>query len=132
MAGFRDIVANGVALADSLTASLQVTVQFEAWIGQDGFGQSQFAPAVPVQALVERKSKMVRTPTGEERLASHTITVLRPLAPNGAPGREEPIDGRDRFTLADGTTGPILAVEGLDDPVTTKPYFAQVFLASRQ
>ena len=128
--GFRDLIKSGVALADSLTSDLQPLVDFEAWIGQDAFGQAQYAPPVKVRCLVERKQKLIRTAAGNEVMSSHALTILRPLAPNGAPHRSEPVDTRDRFTLADGTTGVILNAEGFDDPVTNAGYFAQVWLAS--
>lgn len=127
--GFRDLIKNGVALADSLTSDLQPDVAFEAWVGQDAFGKALYAAPLSVACLVERKQKLVRNPTGEEVMSSHALTILRPLAPNGAPQRSEPIDTRDRFTLADGTTGTIINTEGFDDPVTNASYFAQVWLA---
>jgi len=128
--GLRDLVASGVALADNLTADLQPTVQHEAWTGNDGFGGATYATAVPRAALVERKQKQVLNPQGQEVLSEHTITLLRPIAANGAPDRFEPIDPRDRFTLPDGTTGPILSIESFTDRVTGAGYFAQVFLGA--
>lgn len=127
--GLRDLIANGVALADKLTQDLQPEVQFEAFTGKDGFNQNAYAPALGVKAIVERKQKLVRTPAGEEVMSSHLITILRAIASNGAPGRQEPIDVRDRFTLADGSTGTILAIEGFDDRATDQAYFYQVYLA---
>lgn len=128
--GLRDLIANGVALADRLTADLQPVVQFRPWIGTDGFGKSMYDAATPVPAIVELKQRMVRTPAGEEVLSTHVITILRPIAPNGAPGRIEPIDTRDWITLSDGTTGPILSVGGFQDPEMDRSYFSQVWLAA--
>lgn len=129
--GFRDLIAAGVALADSLTVDLQPIVKIERWVGKNGFNEEEYAPSIAVMAIVELKQKIIRTPVGEEVMSSHAITILRPLDPQGALGRHEPIDTRDRITLSDGTTGPILNVEGFQDSKTQNTYFSQVWLAAR-
>jgi len=50
------------------------------------------------------------------------------IPPNGAADRGEPIDPKDVFILADGTSGPILDTEGPRDPGKARPFFIQVFL----
>lgn len=126
MAGFADLVRNGVALADSLTATLQANVTYEAWTGRDGFGEPIYAAATLVPALVERTSKMVIDSAGRQIRAEHVISFLRPIAANGAAGRDEPIDARDRITLPDGSTGIIAAVDTLVDPDTGAGYYHTV------
>lgn len=128
--GLRDLIASGVALADRLTADLQPVIRWSAWLGNDGFGGSEYAAAVDVPAIVELKQKLVRNAAGEEVMSSHAITILRPLPDTQAPGRINPIDTRDRIVLSDGTTGVIINVEGFQDSKTQGTYFSQVWLAN--
>ena len=128
MAGFADIIRSGVALADSLTTTLQPTVLHAAWTGNDGTGGYTYASAVKRPALVERKQKMVRKASGEEVLSTHAVYFLRPIKNNGATGRQEPIDPRDRITLPDGTTSNILTVSSFIDKDSGAGYFHEVYL----
>ena len=128
MAGFADIIRQGVALADELTQDLQPSVEHEAWTGNDGTGGYTYDFAVSRPALVERKQKLVRKATGEQVLSTHVVTFLRPIEDNGATGRQEPLDPRDRITLADGTKSNILSIESFVDKDTDAGYFHEVYL----
>lgn len=99
-----------VAAADQATAGLglQVEVSHEAWIGQDGYAKPQYDDPVPLSALVQEGTNQVRTLAGETITTKACLSFLRPLTPNGATGRREPIDPRDRITLPSGYTGPIV------------------------
>src|SRR3954471_16170611 len=96
------LLSDGVALADSVTKGfgMQTVVTHEAWIGDDdGFGKERFASPVVVQAVVDRGGQARHTGAGILVMPIAMITILEPLAPNGAAGRTgEPIDPRDRFT----------------------------------
>lgn len=120
---FAKIVRDGVALANTLTASLQDSVTYEPWIASDGFGQHVYGSPQQIPAIIERQSKMIIDLAGQEIRAEHVINILRPIPANGAAGRDEPIDARDRFTLADGSTGIIAAVETLVDPAISAGYY---------
>lgn len=124
----NDIIRKGVATAKSVTASLQADVTIEAWTGNDGVGGSTFASAVTLPALVERKQRMVRNSSGEQVLSTHSVLFIGPVTDNGADGRQEPIDPRDRITLPDGTTGKIVGVETVVDPATGAGYYQQVWM----
>jgi hypothetical protein len=128
MAGLADIIRNAVAIADSATDTLQPKVRHAAWIGNDGEGGYQYASAVQRPALVERKQKLVRKADGEQVLSTHVVTFLRPIKKNGAAGRQEPIDPRDRITLPDGTTSNILSVNAFVDKDTGAGYLHEVYL----
>lgn len=128
---FAKLVASGVALADKLTASLQSDVSYEAWIGINADGSYQYAAAVPVASIVERNQQTVVSYEGNEVLSTHTVNILRPIGPNGAAGRNEPVDPRDRFTLADGTTSRTLAVGTLVNPDTDAGYYHIVNLGAK-
>ena len=125
---FDDLIRTGVALADSLTGSLQATVTHEAWIGSDEFGKASFATGVGRPAIVERRNRERQMSDGRTILTTAKITFLRPIPANGATGRKEPIDSRDRLTLPDGSTDPVADVEALVDPDTGRGYYAVVYL----
>lgn len=124
---FDDLIRTGVSLADSLTGSLQATVAHQAWTGSDGFNDT-YAASVDRQAIVERKNRERQTADGRTILTTAQITFLRPIAAQGAAGRQEPIDSRDKLTLPDGSTDPIADVEALLDPDTGRGYYAVVWL----
>lgn len=117
--GLDSVIRKGVGIAHSVTKSLQVTVSHYPWLGQEGSGAPIF-PTTPLLrvCLYERKQRRVATRSGREVVSEHQLTFLEPIAPNGATGRQEPIDERDKFVLPDGTTGPILRVEGFADAGT--------------
>lgn len=125
---FDDLIRSGVALADSLTDSLQVSVTHEAYTGINEFGESSYAAGVSRKAIVERKNRQRVTGDGRTILTSAQITFLRAIEANGAAGRQEPVDTRDRITLPDGSTDPIADVEALLDPDTGRGYYAVVWL----
>lgn len=126
MAGFADIVRNGVALADSLTQTLQARVTHEPYKSNDGEGGYTYGAKKTYPALVEKKAKITRNAAGEEIVSTHVVTILRPIKP--PPGRTEPIDQRDRFTLPDKSKPKILHVDSFTDADTNAGYFHQVYL----
>lgn len=128
--GLDGMVRSAVATAKSVAASLQVEVQHEAWIDDDSRGDAQFAAAVARPALVTMKQTRVTLPNGEVLESRAVVTFLEPVPANGAANRREPIDPRDRITLPDGTTGPILQVSGPIDPATNAPYMVKVMLGA--
>ncbi|HUW56687.1 MAG TPA: hypothetical protein VMZ92_08635 [Planctomycetota bacterium] len=125
--GLQDIVRNAVAIANKVTAPLQTTVTHEAWIGADKYGKPQFDLAVIRPALIERKTAAVG---GSQITQNATVYFLSPVEEHGADDRQEPLDPRDRITLPDGWTGPIVNVEGLIDPATNLPYLYTVALGN--
>lgn len=122
------IVRAGLATAKKITADLQVDVTHAAWTGVDGYALPTFASAITRKAIVERRQRIIRTTSGETVMSRATVLFLEPIKKNGASGRTEPIDPRDVITLPDGTTGPIVDVNGLMDPTTDRPYYAEVFI----
>lgn len=121
--GFADTVRGGVASIDVITADLQVPITHHAWIGITGTnGQSNYAPPVTIMAVVDNSPRLRRTTDLREVLQRAEVIIPRPVTPNGASGRREPIDPRDKIVLPDGYTGPIFDIEGVIDPATNKPY----------
>lgn len=128
MAGLADIIKGGIAIARSLTLDLHVTVQHYPWIAMAGDGTPTYGAAVPRKALVERKQKLVSGPNGQMVMSNAYIAILEEVAPDGASGRVEPIDVRDKIVMPDGVTGPILNVGGFFDGGTAVPYYAEIYL----
>jgi hypothetical protein len=126
--GLDTLVRGTVATANRVTSSLQVTVMHRAWIGRDVNTKPRYGDPIARKALVERKQRWFRSPSGENVQSRTYIAFLEPIPANGADTRQEPIDGRDVLTLPDGTTGPILDVSGFMDPGTGAPYYAEVYL----
>ena len=128
----RDV---GLPIIDNLTGSLQGVITIEPWIGTDDYSKPTYGTAVNVDAIIEDASHLRRVGRskedivdGQESQVKTVLTIPRPLSSNGAAGRREPIDPRDRVTLPGGVTGPILNVDGVIDPLTGKPYMFTVEL----
>lgn len=126
--GVLDILRNGIALADSLTADLQDTVTHEAWTGQDFNGKPTYAVGITRAAIVERKQRLIKGIDGREVMSTHYVGFIRPISPNGAAGRQEPVDPRDRITLSNGSTGPIVSLDGFMDRAFDRPMYTQIYL----
>jgi len=126
--GLQDIVRGGIATANAFTRSLQVQAQHSPWIGSDATGEALFGPPVVRNVLLEYKQSQRNTLTGTTVVSRAKLTLLEPVSPNGASGRREPVDPRDRFLLPDGTDGPVVDVAGLMDPSSSAPYLFQVWI----
>lgn len=129
--GLGNILKNAIATANSITGGvggLQSVITVEAWTGLNGYGKATYASAVNVNAVVERKQQWIRSREGREVLSRARISILEPMTSVTADSRSNPIDLRDRITLPDGTTGPILDVQGPIDPDTSAPFFLEVVL----
>lgn len=125
---FADILRNGIALARGITLPLHVTVTRKAWTGQTFDGVPTYATTTP-KALVEFKQSRVRTKEGVEVISRAYVAFLEELpATAAAEPRENPVDTRDIIILPDGSTGPILAVDGFLDGGTGVPFYSQIFL----
>lgn len=126
--GFANLIRNGVALASSLTSDLQATVTHRAWMGETGDGEDSFANPVSYKAIVDPSRRQKFTSSGVLVNVLATITFLDPVTRNGAANRQEPIDPRDVITLPDGTTAPIVDVNGFWDAGQSRPFLNVVTL----
>jgi hypothetical protein len=118
MAGFADVIRAGVGIADSLTSTLQVTVGHEKWLDQTTDGDPTYARKVFRKAVLDLRLSRVRTPQGQEVVSRASLTFVRPTV----------VAYKDRITLPDGSTGPILSINGFVDADTKKPFLAEVWL----
>jgi hypothetical protein len=117
------IVRSGVALANSVTGSLQANITLYQWTGKDVYQKPTFAAGVVYGAIVEWKQERIRTT--EEAIVTQvaTVSILQPVAPNTATGRRNPIDPRDEVLLPSGQRCKIIPVEGLVDSGTSAAYY---------
>lgn len=122
-----EILRLGISLANSFTAGVQCQVKFEACTGQNANGRTYAAP-VYLSAVVDYTSKeRVNVSTGKVQIIAATITVIGDVHPNGSAitgnPRREPIDDRDRLTLPNGFTGPVISAPGsVADPATGRGF----------
>lgn len=128
-----DILRAGVALADSLTKGLQCSVQWEAYTGQGANGR-QYAAPVTLSAIVDFTTRQYVSKDGKVSTIAATVTVVGDVLPNGAvtvPPRREPIDPKDRITLPNGFTGPIVSAPGaVMDPSTGRGLIHEIMLGA--
>lgn len=141
----NSIIRSGVRIADTITKSLQGTVMHSAWIGQDGFGRPIYGNtvsgleirsdnpatadvAVGRQCVVELKQR-IREIQGRNVMTHAHLTFVGPIPINGmTTERKEAVDPRDVFVLPDGTSGPVVDVEGVLDSETNLMYAVEVWL----
>lgn len=117
-----DIVRSGVALANKITSDgkLQSDVTWEAANGlPDGAGAQELLEAVTIKAIVIKEQKLVRTASGELVQSTARLTILDPSIV---------VSLYDKFTLADGSTGPILNTGGFIDGGTSAPLLTDIYL----
>lgn len=125
-----DIIRGAVATARSVVLDLHTTVQWRAWLGDDGYGGETYAANVPVRALVIRKQKTFTRPDGRIFISTHYLAILEPLTGPAAVNRRNPVDERDIFILPDGTTDPIVDISGFIDRGTGQPFFHEIYLGN--
>jgi len=123
--GLADIIRGGIAVADSLTDTLQTEVAHyqysEATV--DDTGKVTWGPRHVRKAVVEHARTHQREKDGRMVLSDTQLTFPRPFF----------VDPRDRFVLPDGTgDGPPNRIAGVVDPLTNKRYMTQVWVGSNR
>lgn len=125
------ILRLGIKIADSLTKGVQSYAVLEPWLEQSVHGDDVYGLPVPIQCIVDRTNKMIEH-GGEQITVGATLTVIGDIQPNGATGRREPIDPRDRITLPDGFTGPVISSpNSVIDPSTNRGFIHEIMLGMR-
>lgn len=129
MAFPADVLRAGVAIANTLTAGAQQAITHEPWTSETGDGTVSYGSPVTLRAVVDLTRKQKTTITGTLITVIATLTIVGDVAPNGATGRNEPIDPRDRITLPGGITGPIIGVpNAVVDPGTGRGFIHEITL----
>jgi hypothetical protein len=121
------LVRKSVAIADTLTASAQATVQHAAAtivngvVTRDANGRAALAAPVARQAFVNTTAKLIVRADGKQVLVIATVTFPRPVV----------VTVEDIFTLPDGTVGRVIDAGGPDDPGTGTGYVTKVRLGAQ-
>jgi len=125
--GLDDLIRSGIATARTITLPLHVSITHRTWIAQSFDGTVTYTN-VTRKALVERKQRLITDKEGRQVMSSGYVGILEEITPNGAAGRQEPVDTKDRITTPDGIDSPVLRVDGFFDGGTGVPFYSQVWL----
>lgn len=125
------IIRSAVAVTKRITTAGEVLepVTLTRWVGVDTSGDPDYDTAETYDALVELGADHIYDDKGEQVPVIARVTILEPLADNGADDRLEPLDPRDVITLPDGSSGPIVKKPpGLVDGGSGSPYMSEVWI----
>jgi hypothetical protein len=128
-----DLIRDGIALAHSLTDTLQSSIELHQWVGSDANGKERYAtPPLTLSAVVDHESSVVKTADGQDVKAATYVLILQ-LVPSAVEvdsdnPRRNPVDERDKIILPDGSTGPILKVKGFVDSETNLRFYSEIWL----
>lgn len=126
-----ELLRSGVKTAHGLTKGVQSQVTHYPWISQSVHGDDTYDTPVTLTCVVDRTNRIVYQ-GGQQVTVTATLTFVGDVQPNGAPGRREPIDPRDKIVLPDGFTGPIVSTpDGVTDPGTGRGFIQSVMLGTR-
>lgn len=117
----------GVAVAAQVTSPLQALVAYERCLGSDAYGQRIFAAPVTLHAIEDWRSQQVRTKDGiltATRATLLFLNIAEVVAATGGAGFSE----EDRYTLSDGSSGPVLDLAGFVDAGTTHPLATTILM----
>lgn len=118
-----EILRTGIGIADTLTKGVQATVTLERWTGQTTSGTPTYSAAESLRAVVDYKQKQSMTSTGKLVPVMATLTIVGDVSPA--------INPKDRITLPDGRTGPILGTPAaVVDPETGRGLITEVSLGA--
>lgn len=119
MAGFADLVRQGIQLASTLTSDFQTDVVHETFSSQDQYGNPTHT-STTYRAIVEVKTRLLRMSSGKEVTSTSKITILQ----GGIA-----ISPKDRFTVP-GTeiSGVVVIDEGLLDPTDKREFLSEIYL----
>ena len=115
------LISGAVAIANSVANSLkmQSDVYQEVSAGVDRNGKHIYPSKIARKAVVDMKQQQVRTPSGDMALSKASVLFLDPAIV---------VKFTDRITLPDGSTGPILAIDGFVDGETNAQALSEVYL----
>jgi hypothetical protein len=103
---FDTLTRRLVALGKTLAGPMAITVQHAPAGKPNGFGSITPGTAVPRECLINEHRRLYRQPDGTQVMSSHRLAFLENVV----------VGDEDVITFDDGSTGPILDVQGLRDP----------------
>jgi hypothetical protein len=133
--GLQDDIRGAISDINGVFDDMEVDISYYAWIGEDGYGRSQFASPVTYRAILIQQLKQIFTQSGNQVLTKAYMAFLQPIldtTPNANQQRLQPVDPRDSFVLPDGTTGPTILTGGLVDSGTGRPFLQEVYLEATE
>jgi hypothetical protein len=126
------VIRKGVSIADKVTKSVQGNMILEAWIGQSITGLATYASPITVKCIEDDTQKTITIASGQVITVMSTLTILEAIPSNGASGRHEPIDTRDKITTPSGFVGKVIETPGsVVDPGTGKGFIQSIMLGAR-
>ncbi len=114
--GLSNLIAQGIAMAKTLTAGIQVEITHEPFVEDDAQGNRVYGTASTYRVIVEDRERYLTAHDRSQQLSKAIITFLEPVE----------IGQNDRITLPNGQQPQIISVEGVLDP-TGKFYAPMVF-----
>lgn len=134
MAFPAEVLQIGIDIIDSQTKGAQSQIKLEQFTGSGPSGDMTYADPVFPFAVVDYSNK-VSIRGGQIVTVSATLTITERVEPNLTvtdPPRKNPIDPRDKITLPDGTTGPIISAPGsVNNPLTGTGFIQVVEIGPR-
>lgn len=125
---YMDLVRQGVALANTETASMQATVQYERYEGMDPNGMDRlYAPAIPLKAIVEFRIRQVRTTTGTLGTSTCSVMFLDiPVMLEATDGRG--VSDKDIIKVQNAPDAALMGLGGFQDPGNGLPIPTEIYL----
>lgn len=115
-----DVLRTGVAVANGVTRPLQPRIKYERCVSVDGAGTKTYAGPRFLHAVEEWEAHPVKTSGGVLTVARATLLFLDiPEVKTATAGAG--FTDKDKFTLSDGSTGPVLELSGFIDAGTAQP-----------
>jgi hypothetical protein len=105
---FRDAAVTIKGIFDDADGPVLEDITHEPFLSIDGDGKVTYDTAITIRGHVERKSTLLAWRIGRELIEAHLIHIPENLATQ--------IGMKDRLTLSDGTSLPILEIVGDRDP----------------
>lgn len=127
------LVSDLIGLASEITKDfdLQAKAKIERWISSSETGKYTYSIPIFIDCIEDSKQRIITTSTGQPITIMSSLTFLDPIPSQGASGRREPIDPRDRITAPSGFSGPIVDVGGTINPETGRGFITEVMLGRR-
>lgn len=106
--GLAGLVANAVAIAKQVTASLQVAITLTPCNGEDTYGNRTYdATKTSVyQVIYEQRERWVTSKEKGQQLSKSSVLFLDPIA----------IKNEDEIILPDGSKPQIISISGVSNP----------------